>query len=326
MRNRRQTAADTAQATRLERDHELQRRVALEQERTRMARELHDILAHSVSLMGVQAGAAEEVLSHDPESTRPILSSIQQTSRESVEELRRLLGMLRADELDPDRTPPAAARRVGRARGANARRGPTRRVARAWPVAFAGTGHRARGVSRRARGAHKCAQARATHARRGDAALHPPQPSDPYRERRRGLHRHRQRPRPHRNERAHIAVWGCDNRGFAAGRQLPRRRGNPSRGGTAMIRVLIADDQELVRAGFRMILDVQNDIEVVGEAGDGAAAVQAARTLDPDVVLMDVRMPDTDGIEATRRLSQAGVRARVLMLTTFDATNTSTTP
>lgn len=86
-----------------------------------------------------------------------------------------------------------------------------------------------------------------------------------------------------------------------------------------MIRVLIADDQELVRAGFRMILDVQNDIEVVGEAGDGAAAVQAARTLDPDVVLMDVRMPDTDGIEATRRLSQAGVRARVLMLTTFDA-------
>ena len=105
MRNRRQTAADTAQATRLERDHELQRRVALEQERTRMARELHDILAHSVSLMGVQAGAAEEVLSHDPESTRPILSSIQQTSRESVEELRRLLGMLRADELDPDRTP-----------------------------------------------------------------------------------------------------------------------------------------------------------------------------------------------------------------------------
>ena len=86
-----------------------------------------------------------------------------------------------------------------------------------------------------------------------------------------------------------------------------------------MIRVLIADDQELVRAGFRMILDVQNDIEVVGEAGDGGAAVQAARTLDPDVVLMDVRMPDTDGIEATRRLSQAGVRARVLMLTTFDA-------
>ena len=85
-----------------------------------------------------------------------------------------------------------------------------------------------------------------------------------------------------------------------------------------MIRVLIADDQELVRAGFRMILEVQDDIEVVGEASDGAEAVEASRTLDPDVVLMDVRMPDTDGIEATRRLATAGSRARVLMLTTFD--------
>ncbi len=86
-----------------------------------------------------------------------------------------------------------------------------------------------------------------------------------------------------------------------------------------MIRVLIADDQELVRAGFRMILEVEDDIEVVGEASDGAAAVEAARKLDPDVVLMDVRMPGTDGIEATRRLGTSGSRARVLMLTTFDA-------
>lgn len=86
-----------------------------------------------------------------------------------------------------------------------------------------------------------------------------------------------------------------------------------------MINVLIVDDQELVRAGFRMILEVQADIEVVGEAGDGAQAIEAARTLDPDVILMDVRMPGTDGIEATRRLLAAGSRARVLMLTTFDA-------
>ena len=86
-----------------------------------------------------------------------------------------------------------------------------------------------------------------------------------------------------------------------------------------MIRVLIADDQELVRAGLRMILEVQEDVEVVGEAGDGADAVGAAGELDPDVVLMDVRMPGTDGIEATRRLVMNGSRARVLMLTTFDA-------
>jgi DNA-binding NarL/FixJ family response regulator len=86
-----------------------------------------------------------------------------------------------------------------------------------------------------------------------------------------------------------------------------------------VIGVLIVDDQELVRAGFRMILEAQEEIEVVGEAGDGAEAVEAARALDPDVVLMDVRMPGTDGVEATRRLVAAGARARVLMLTTFDA-------
>ena len=84
-----------------------------------------------------------------------------------------------------------------------------------------------------------------------------------------------------------------------------------------MTRVLLADDQELVRAGFRLILELAG-LEVVGEAGDGAEAVELARRLDPDVVLMDVRMPRMDGIEATRRLAQAGLRARVLVLTTFD--------
>jgi DNA-binding NarL/FixJ family response regulator len=85
-----------------------------------------------------------------------------------------------------------------------------------------------------------------------------------------------------------------------------------------MIQVLLADDQELVRSGFKLILELAEDIEVVGEAADGAEAVKLAKELQPDVVLMDVRMPDVDGIEATRRLRQAGVEARVLVLTTFD--------
>jgi DNA-binding NarL/FixJ family response regulator len=84
-----------------------------------------------------------------------------------------------------------------------------------------------------------------------------------------------------------------------------------------MTRVLLADDQELVRAGFRLILELAG-LEVVGEAADGAEAVELARRLDPDVVLVDVRMPRMDGIEATRRLGRAGLRARVLVLTTFD--------
>lgn len=105
MRKRRATATLAAEATRLELEHRQERVTALEQERGKMARELHDILAHSVSLMGVQAGAAEEVLAHDPERARPVLRSIQQTSRDSVAELRRLLGMLRAEELQPELGP-----------------------------------------------------------------------------------------------------------------------------------------------------------------------------------------------------------------------------
>ncbi len=85
-----------------------------------------------------------------------------------------------------------------------------------------------------------------------------------------------------------------------------------------MISVLLADDQGLVRAGFRMILRAEPDIEVVGEAADGREAVEQARELKPDVVLMDIRMPGMDGIEATRRVTALDPPARVLVLTTFD--------
>jgi DNA-binding NarL/FixJ family response regulator len=84
------------------------------------------------------------------------------------------------------------------------------------------------------------------------------------------------------------------------------------------VRVLIADDQALVRSGFRMIVESRDDLEVVGEAENGEEAVQLARELDPDVILLDVRMPGVDGIEATRRIVDSGSDARILVLTTFD--------
>lgn len=88
--------------------------------------------------------------------------------------------------------------------------------------------------------------------------------------------------------------------------------------GAGEIRILLVDDQALLRMGFRMVLEEEPDLRIVGEASDGDEAVRAVRDLDPDVVIMDVRMPGTDGIEATRTIVERAPRTKVLILTTFD--------
>jgi DNA-binding NarL/FixJ family response regulator len=85
-----------------------------------------------------------------------------------------------------------------------------------------------------------------------------------------------------------------------------------------VIKVLLVDDQALVRSGFRLILETKDDLEVVGEAANGREAIELAATTSPDVVLMDIRMPELDGVEATRLILGGGSSARVLILTTFD--------
>src|SRR5690606_30619470 len=102
----------------------------------------------------------------------------------------------------------------------------------------------------------------------------------------------------------------------------PRRcRGRPGHRGCPVIRVLLADDQTVVRAGFRALLDLTDDLVVVAEAADGVQAVELARTTRPDVVLMDIRMPRADGLEATRRIGADRTldAVRVLVLTTYEA-------
>lgn len=89
-------------------------------------------------------------------------------------------------------------------------------------------------------------------------------------------------------------------------------------GASGPVRVLLVDDQPLLRMGFRLVLDDEDDLTVVGEAGDGAEALRQVAALQPDVVLMDVRMPGTNGIEATQRIVASGSPSRVLILTTFD--------
>lgn len=104
----------------------------------------------------------------------------------------------------------------------------------------------------------------------------------------------------------------------AGGTDIDTGAGTGDVGRTDAVRVVLVDDQELVRTGFRMVLDAQPDIRVVGEAGDGATALELLRTLAADVALMDVRMPRMDGVEATRRIRATDGGPRVLILTTFD--------
>ena len=306
-------------ASMLEDEREAQALAAVAAERARIARELHDVIAHSVSVMTVQAGAARLLLAQDPERAREPILAVEETGREALAETRRLLGILRSDmseaELEPQPGMASLETLVARTRLAGL------------PVELTVEGEGVKLAPGLDLAAYRVVQEALTNALKYAGPAHAwvtvrylrdaleleisNDGRSPERQNGSGGARAR------RHARARIAL-----RRLRGGRAAPRtriRRPRPTAAGRSrMIRVLIADDQALVRGGFRLILQAQPDMEVVGEAEDGRLALQLARELRPDVVLMDIRMPELDGIEATRRLGDSPDAPRVLMLTTFD--------
>ena len=350
-------------AARLERERDAQAQIAAAAERARIARELHDVIAHNVSVMVVQADGASYALDSSPERARQALGAIASTGRQALAEMRRMLGVLRSDDGTPGVVPLPGIGQLGelldqtRASGLD--------------VSFTVQGVPGPLPSGLALAAYRIIQESLTNTRKhggprasaqvllrycedvlvleitddgrgvtvADGAGH-------------GLTGMRERvalyngtlhtgPRPgggyQVTARLPVARGAAPAGGQAeagAGGQVtraPARRagGAPRPGGAGTgrartgvrrmsIKILLVDDQELVRTGFRMVLDAQDDMCVIGEAGDGLAATRMLQSRPADVVVMDVRMPRLDGIEATRQICAAGDRPRVLMLTTFD--------
>ena len=305
---------------------------AVAEERNRIARELHDVIGHSVSVMTVQASAVRRRLTPEQAVERQALETVETVGREALAEMRRMVGVLRQSgdgtELEP--TPgldqvdelaekfrtaglPVALSVTGVARDlapglgphgvpACAGRAHEHTAARAEPAARRG-GNRLRGGPDRVGCARRRSGSRGLGSdERGG------QRAPGYARTRCGLRRFAR-------SSGEAGGWLRARRYAAPGPDMSTVDGRSA----ASIGVLIVDDQALVRAGFRMILEIEPDLHVVGEAVDGDQAVAQVAALGPDVVLMDVRMPRADGIAATRRLmADASCGARVVMLTTFD--------
>ena len=330
-------AALEDRAARLERERDAQAQIAAAAERARIARELHDVVAHNVSVMVVQADGASYALDRSPERARQALAAISSTGRQALSEMRRMLGVLRSDDGETGVAPLPGIAQLGELLDQ------TRATGLA--VSFTVEGVPAPLPGGLALAAYRIVQESLTNTRKHGGPAASAQVLLRYCEDvlvlqitddgfgaaasadggGHGLTGMRERVALYNGT---LQAGPLPGGGYQVTARLPVVRGKlqerppagarTARGRCRVIKILLVDDQELVRTGFRMVLDAQDDMSVVGEAGDGLAAIRLLAARPADVVVMDVRMPQLDGIEATRRICQAGDRPRVLMLTTFD--------
>ena len=301
-------------------------------ERARISRELHDVVAHHVSMIAVQAETARLATPGMPAAGAHQLAAIGDTARAALTEMRRLLGVLREDSgvEAADRQPQPGLAQLNElldeardVSGIGARL-----IVSGWMTTLDP------GVEL---AAYRIVQEALTNARRHapgaavDVELHyaadalqvrirdngpgpAAEPSKPSLGSRPARHAGTRRGRRRRVPRGRGAGRRLPGPGRAAG----EGRGCAVTGSVPSVKIVVADDHQVVRAGFAALLNTQPDFTVLGTACDGAEALQVGRDLRPDVILMDVRMPGIDGIEATRQLTAVAGAPRVIILTTFD--------